>query len=320
MPDDASGARPPNDVLTPPGGAAAFLPSATRTLVGALRAASGPVPTIAVGWLAAVALAVLHDAANGLLIALGFGGAVLAGLVGIGGAIVMIPLLLYVPPLAGVAPLGMRAVAGATMVQVAAAGLAGMLGHLAQGGWDGRLVLVLGGAMTLGSLAGALASSVVSAAGLTVVFVALALAAAGLMLGRRRVPPELEAGARLAFNTPLAAILGVVTGMLVGLVGAGGGFLLVPLMLYVLRVPMRIAVGSSLGIVTMGALAGAAGKAATGQVPWEMALALVAGAIPGARLGASWSRKLRTETLAVVLGVLIAVIAVRMGVGVLVGE
>ena len=57
----------------------------------------------------------------GLLVALGFGGAFLSGLVGVGGAIVMIPLLLYVPPLVGLEDLGIKAVAGITIVQVFAA-------------------------------------------------------------------------------------------------------------------------------------------------------------------------------------------------------
>ena len=65
------------------------------------------------------------------LIGLGFGGAFVSGLLGVGGAIVMIPLLLYVPPLLDVGTLSVKAVAGVTMVQVMVAATSGMIAAIA---------------------------------------------------------------------------------------------------------------------------------------------------------------------------------------------
>ncbi len=80
----------------------------------------------------------------------------------------------------------------------------------------------------------------------------------------------------------------------------------------VLRIAMRLAVGSSLGIVAFSGLAGALGKAVTGQVDWGLAIALVIGALPGARLGAMVSRRTRVDSLALILGILIALVACKM--------
>lgn len=247
-----------------------------------------------------------------LLIALGFVGAFVAGLVGVGGAVVMIPLLLYLPPLFRQPALDMHTVAGITMIQVAAAGVAGLLGHAKHQQIDRRLVLVLGGAMVAGSAAGAAASRVVSGEALRAIFATLALVAAIVMfLPRQERDPGIDQGDP-PFNRWLGLGSGIAVGALVGMVGAGGGFLLVPLMLYVLRIPLRSAVGASLGIVALSGIAGSLGKAVTNQVTWPLALALVVGALPGAALGAAVSRRVRTETLGYVLGSLIALAALKM--------
>ena len=93
--------------------------------------------------------------------------------------------------------------------------------------------------------------------------------------------------------------------------GAGGGFLLVPIMIYVLKVPIRLAIGTSLAIVAMSGFAGSIGKMITGQVDWYLALALVCGALPGAQLGSTVSARIRTDFLALVLGVVMAFVAIH---------
>lgn len=247
-----------------------------------------------------------------LLVGLGFAGAFVAGLVGVGGAVVMIPMLLYVPPLLRQPALDMHTVAGITMIQVAAAGIAGLLGHARHQRIDRRLVVVLGGATIIGSAAGAAASRAMSGDALRAVFATLALVAAIVMLFPRREP---DAGANPSdplFNQWLAMTSGLAVGTLVGMVGAGGGFLLVPLMLYLLRIPMRAALGTSLAIVALSGFGGSVGKAITGQVEWLLAIALIVGALPGAQLGAAVSRRVQTETLGYILGLLIALTALKM--------
>jgi len=136
--------------------------------------------------------------------------------------------------------------------------------------------------------------------------------AAGLMLRGKQHALDNGRERLGALNRPLAVGLGTLVGVVLGLIGAGGGFLLVPLMVYGLGVPVRTAVGSSLAIVALGGLGGMMGKAASHQVTWMFALALIVGALPGAYLGAAMSRRLSPDTLARSLGLLLAFVAVQM--------
>jgi uncharacterized membrane protein YfcA len=267
---------------------------------------------MAAAWFAALLLAFFHARGDALLIALGFLGATLAGLVGLGGAVVMIPLLLYIPPLLGQPRLDIHTAAGITMVQVAAAGVAGLLGHLHHRPIRGRLVAILGGSAALGSLSGAVASRWAGSDVLAGVFASLALAASVSMFLPQSWSATAAGDRAYDFSTPVAAAAGLTVGAMGGMVGAGGGILLVPFMIYALRVPLRDAISASLGIVLLSGLAGLLGKAVTGQVDWLMALALVAGALPGARLGASLSRRTPAGVLSKILGALIGIAALGM--------
>ena len=262
-------------------------------------------------WLVAVVLLIGRVPNAGIFIGLGLVGAFVAGLVGVGGAIIMIPLLVYIPQLLGLEPLSFHHIAGAEMIQVATAGVVGALSHWGEGRVRGELVLSIGLPMMIGALGGAVVSRFLSADLLMGVFAVLALAASAVMLTLRRRLPTTRSGDFLVSRASGMG-LGAPIGFLSGMVGAGGGFLLIPGMVFLLRVPMRLAVGSSLGVIALSASAGAVGKAATGQVDWMLALPLVTGALLGARLGASVSHRTHTQLLATILGVLIAVIALRM--------
>ncbi len=300
----------------PPASAPEIGRESALTVRGLVRSAlayvGGPVPPLIAAWIAAIVVGISHSSNVGLLIGLGFAGAFVAGLVGVGGAIVMIPLLLYVPPLFGMRPEGIHGVAGVTMIQVSAAGFIGMLAHHRAGHVETRLVVALGGAMMIASLAGAVLSRYVSPNVLAGIFASLAAGAAVVMLagGKLLLTPNPEAP--LSFNRGVAALLGAAVGLVVGMAGAGGGFLLIPLMVYVLKIPIRLAVGSSLAIVALSGFAGSVGKALTGQVDWYLALALVSGALPGAQLGSAVSTRTRADLLALILGTVMAMIAVRM--------
>jgi hypothetical protein len=100
-------------------------------------------------------------------------------------------------------------------------------------------------------------------------------------------------------------------GIAAGLVGAGGAFLLVPLLLVVVRVPIRVTIGSSLAITALAATAGVAGKLATHQVPLVPSLLVALGAVPGAQVGALASGRLSGAALRRVLLAVIVLTGVR---------
>ena len=240
------------------------------------------------------------------LFVLGTMGAFVAGLLGVGGAIVMIPLLLYVPPLLHVGALDVKSVTGVTMVQVFVAAVSGMIAHRRGRAVHGPLVWIGGATMACGSLAGALMSRHVSHRFLLVVFALMATAATGLVLVRMEALELPIFAEQIRFSRLRAGLVSLGVGLGAGLVGAGGAFLLVPLLVVVVGVPLRVTIGSSLGITALAAAAGLAGKVITWQVPWSLALTVAAGAVPGAQIGARVSRRLPTRRLKVALFIIVA--------------
>ena len=244
------------------------------------------------------------------LFVLGTAGAFVAGLLGVGGAIVMIPLLLYVPSFLGVGTLDMKSVAGITMVQVFVAAVSGVIAHRRGRAVHWPLVWIGGVSMACGSLAGALVSKYTSQRFLLVIFALMATAATGLVAVRME-SLELPIFAEHArFSRPRAAVVSLGVGLGAGLVGAGGAFLLVPLLVALVGIPLRVTIGSSLGITALASAAGLAGKVVTGQVPWPLAMAVAVGAVPGAQLGARVSRRIPTRLLKATLFVIVAATAV----------
>lgn len=251
----------------------------------------------------------------GLLTGLGFAGAFVAGLLGVGGAVLMIPLLLYVPAWLGLGSLGMPVVAAISMVQVFFAALSGAIAHGQRGAVDRGLAVAVGAPAAAGSLLGGVASRWVPPLVLLVAFAFMATLGTLLLLLAGGDAATRPGPLRFSRRRGLAIGLGV--GFLAGLVGAGGAFLLAPLLLTVLRIPLRVTIGSSLAITLWTATAGFLGKLVTGQVPLGLSAALVLGTLPGARLGEWCSRRARLGTLRGLLGALTAAVAVRMWVEVL---
>jgi uncharacterized protein len=254
------------------------------------------------------------------LLFLGLGGGFLSGLLGLGGAIFMIPLLLYVPPLLGVGQLDMKQVAAISMVQVLAASLSGLIVHKKNRFVSISLLLYMGVGNAIGNLAGSVFSKRVDSAFLLAIFATLAVIAAIVMFIPKReqgleIQPE-----ELVYNKPLASTIGLAIGLFGGMVGAPGAFIYIPIMIYLLNIPTRIVIGSTLGIVFFGAVMGTIGKAMTGQIIWPYAIALVIGTIPGAQIGGRVSKKTNTKYLRLAIAVIIAVTGLRMWYQVLSGH
>jgi uncharacterized membrane protein YfcA len=112
------------------------------------------------------------------------------------------------------------------------------------------------------------------------------------------VPPLLGAG-----ELPIKVVA--------GLVGAGGAFLVVPVLVGVLRLPMRLGIGTSLAMVGLSAVTGFLGKALTGQVPLWPALTVGLGSLTGAPLGSRVSRGLPVPVLRGVLAGIITLVMLR---------
>lgn len=234
----------------------------------------------------------------------------MAGLLGLGGAVLLIPAYLYIPPLFGVEALDAKSITGLTSLQVFTSSLLGAFMHRKRGTVDTRVVLTIGIPITAASLGGAFLSGTIDATIILGVFAAMAIAGAAFMLAGRR---EIEhAGGPVQFNRPLAVGIALGVGIFGGMAGAPGAFILAPLMMTVLKIPTRVTIGSTLGIVVMSSLAASLGKLATGQVPLEATAVAVLAALPGTWLGSRFSYKLPARTLRMALAVLIGAVGVQM--------
>jgi uncharacterized membrane protein YfcA len=235
----------------------------------------------------------------------------LSGLLGIGGGIVMFPLLLYVPPLLGFSGIEVKSITGLTMIQGFFSALTAMFYYNKNALVNKSLVLTLGFSLFLSSLIGALVSKKIPDGPLLMVFAALALIAAAMMLIPRSYHQDELTEEHVVFHKITAIVIGIVLGFSIGLVGQGGAFILIPTMLYVLKIPLRVALGSTLAIGLFSSSAGLVGKIATGQVPFLMALPLLVGAIPAARFGSIVGKKTNTQFLRWLLAAIIFATAVK---------
>lgn len=240
----------------------------------------------------------------------------LSGLLGIGGGIIMFPLLLYAPPLLGLGAIDVKSITGLTMAQGFFAALAALFHYERNSLVHRPLVVTLGLSLFLSSLAGSLFSKQVADGPLLMVFGTLALVAAVMMLIPRSYLHDETTEERVSFHRTTAVAIGIVLGFTIGLVGQGGAFILIPMMLYVLKIPLRVALGSTLGIGLFSSTAGMIGKMATGQVPYLMALPLILGAIPAARFGSIVGKRTDTRFLKWLLAALIMITAVKVWTGI----
>lgn len=235
-----------------------------------------------------------------------------SGLLGLGGGLIMTPMFLYGPSMAGAGALAVKEITGLTMVQGFAGAVSGLARHRGYGMVSWRLVRYAGFAAGVSALAGAVLSKWVADDAILAIFGAMALIASALIFlpGSRTGQDESDPGP-FSFNAPLAVILGGAIGFAGGLVGQAGSFIMIPSMLYVLRVPTRVAIASNLGIILFSAVGGIAGKLTTAQVPLELALIMVAGSVPSAQVGAIVSRRMQPKLLRYALSLVVGGAAVR---------
>src|SRR5207245_6831834 len=163
----------------------------------------------------------------------------LSGLLGIGGGLVLTPLLLYLPPLVGGAAVPVKIVTGLTIVQAVSGGLLGAIRHRSYGNVSVPLVWLMGPPSAIASLIGALVSQGTSDRALLLIFAVMAFAGAVMLL----LPVAAREGdaETIAVRRPLAIAIALVIGFFGGMVGIGGIAFIIAALVYILRVPTRLA-------------------------------------------------------------------------------
>jgi len=223
------------------------------------------------------------------------------GFLGGGGTILTLPLLLVL----GVEP---KPAIAMSLVVVAVTAAVAAAGHARAGNVDWRAAGVFAPATALGGFAGGQAAAWVPGELLLLVFTALMFAAAGAML--RPAPVRPREGARLR-ALPLA-LEGAAVGALTGLVGAGGGFVIVPALVLLGGMPMRRAAGTSLVVITANAVAALAGHLGHVAIQPRPTAILTAAAAAGALVGARLAGRAPEARLRRAFGVFVLLVAMGM--------
>ena len=274
------------------------------------------------------------------LVIIGLGGLVglLTGMVGVGGGFLTTPILMFygIPPAV--------AVASAT-TQITGTSISGVLAHRSRRGVDLRMgaVIIVGG--VLGSLAGGFAFRLLQQGGqidtvISILYVLL-LGSVGTMMARESAtalgmlpvskaaedrPPRrhnpliamlpmrwrfYRSGLYISPLAPLA--LGFVSGVLTALLGIGGGFIMVPAMIYLLGMSAGVVVGTSLlQILFVTGVTTIVHATTTRSVDIVLAGLLLLGSVVGAQYGARFAQKMKPELLRLILAIVVLGVALRM--------
>ena len=284
-------------------------------------------------------LPIAGQSVNGIFIVLlGFVVGILSGMFGVGGGFLTTPLLIFygIPPTI--------AVASAT-TQITGASVSGVMAHMRRGGVDLKMggVMIVGG--IFGSLLGAFLFRLLQASGqidlvIGGLYVALLGSIGALMLKDALTALNIvktpEGGQRPRHNrwvaslplrwrfyesglylSPLAPLaLGFIAGMLTVLLGVGGGFILVPAMIYLLGMAARVVIGTSLVmILAVSAATTMVHALTTHSVDIVLAGLLLVGGVIGAQYGALLASRTKPDLLRLALAIIILLVAGRMALG-----
>jgi len=241
----------------------------------------------------------------------GASGGFLSGLLGIGGGIVMVPILLYLPPFLHLPLIEMKSVAGLTITQGFFSSLSALFIHYKNRYVNKKLVAVMGITFFIASLTGGFYSDKVSNKFLLILFAVLAVFALLLIFQPLKENKNFNGADDIQFNIPKAVLLSIFLGFLLGMVGQGGAFIIIPAVVYFLGIPFKVAIGSMLGINLFSTVGGFLGKLGSNQILFTSAALLVAGAIPAAQLGACLSKKADARVLKTILSAIIGFTAVK---------
>ena len=207
------------------------------------------------------------------------------GLIGGGGSILTVPIFVYV---VGLDP---KLAIAISLPVVGTASLVGAIGHWRAGNVDLRMAALFGAIAMLGAYGGSrLAVFLTGSAQLALLAVVMLAASASMFRSARRsrIAPTLAEGSgagahRMALSALFPVALGV--GLLTGVAGIGGGFLVVPALVVLGRVAMKQAIGTSLLVIAMNSAAGFAGYIGRVDIPWGFVISFTAVAIGGILVG-----------------------------------
>jgi uncharacterized membrane protein YfcA len=242
-----------------------------------------------------------------ILFVIGMFSGIITGLLSVGGGFILIICLLMVPPLFHI-QLSLQAITFFAIIQAFFATISGAIYYLKSKLVDHSMILFMGLPAMFGGAAGSFLSQFLLDSVLKIIFAAMATAASVMMLFPSR---SSEYDNAKKFSKTLAVAIGFSTGVIGGLIGVAAGFIFVPVLMYIFKLPIRKAIGSSLITCFLLALGGGIVKVGTQSIPMEMVAVLVGGGIIGAQLGGRLNKFIKTMILKKMVAVVIGAISIR---------
>ncbi len=236
-------------------------------------------------------------------LALGFAIGLSLGLLGGGGSILTVPALVY---LVGQAP---GAAVTTSLAIVGANSVLGAAFHHRQGTLNWKVAILFGGAgMIMAYLAAGL-SKLFSPAALLVAFALLMIVVGAMMIvtGRRSLEKVQNETTR---GLPVILAGGAGVGLLTGILGVGGGFLIVPALVMLVGLPMYQAVGTSLEIIAANSFAGLLGHLHSGSMDGALTLVFVIAGLAGTFAGARLASRIPSSRLKQVFAIFVILLAI----------
>lgn len=232
------------------------------------------------------------------------------GLLGAGGSVLTVPIFVYV---LGVAP---KPAIAMSLGVVGATALVAMLTRLRGTSVSFRVAAVFGPATMVGAYFGAYLATLIPGRLQLVGFALVLLTSAVMILRSARgegVAPPAEASGEQKMDAAMAALLvtlGLSVGVLTAVIGVGGGFIIVPALVLIARLPMRLAVGTSLVIIAMNALSGFAGYLGRIEIDWTLVATFTLLAAGGTVVGSFWSDRVPQARLKQGFAVMLILVAI----------
>jgi uncharacterized membrane protein YfcA len=211
------------------------------------------------------------------------------GMLGGGGSILTVPVFVYV------LRFGAKQAIAMSLPVVGFTSLIGALGHWRAGNVEPRAALLFGALAMSGAFAGARLATLLSGSQQLLLLGLVMLVAAASMFRRPR-PVEETTTARRA-SPWVVGMAGMGVGILTGVVGIGGGFLIVPALVLLAGVPMKQAVGTSLLVIAMNSAAGFAGYLGQVSISWPFLAGFTAAAVAGIVAGTHLVRYVPADVL-----------------------
>lgn len=222
----------------------------------------------------------------GYLLALLIGSSL--GLMGGGGSILTVPVLVYA------LGIGAKESIALSLAIVGTTSLVGSISHFRAGNINLKIAMIFAPVAMLGTFAGAKLSVFLSGSMQLILFAFVMLIAAAFMFKGRK---EKEIDETAKYNYLLIVVEGIFVGLLTGLVGVGGGFMIVPALVLLANVPMKKAVGTSLIIIALKSFAGFAGYMDKVVIDWIFLGQFTAFTIVGIIIGSYFVKFISTNKL-----------------------